>query len=119
MTEFRIVDDWVVTLPQTVEWEDYEKELKAVEKSKYPGDPVMNYRLPYKPKAQPGDRCFVVWRGKIRGWMNIVGVQHYPEGFQCTTTGNFWKPGWYLQRAGWFCEQDGPEMKGFRGLRKL
>ena len=111
--------DWVITLPQDIEWEDYQKELKTVSGYGFTSSEVMNYRLPYKPKAARGDRCWLVWRGKVRGWMKVVGVEHYPEGFQCSTTGQMWRPGWYLQRAGLFREVDGPDMQGFRGLRKL
>lgn len=105
--------DWVVTIPQKIEWSEYQKEIDKVESGVY----AMNYRVPYKPKVSSGDRCFVVWRGKVRGWMKITGaVRHVP--FQCLTTGKMWKEGWYIQRSGPFYKVDGPDMKGFRGLRK-
>lgn len=109
------MDSWVVTLPQSYRWEDYEKELRFAEEH----GATLNFRMAYKPKAQVGDRCYVVWQGKIRGWMRVAGVQHYPEGFTCETTSMFWKPGWYLQRRGEFHHEDGPSMKGFRGIRRL
>ena len=106
--------DWIITLPQTVKWSDYQVELESVTD----GSKVLNYRLPYQPKAQVGDRCYLVWRGKVRGWMKVVGVEH-SDGFTCTTTGTSWRAGWYLQRAGQFFSCDGPEMVGFRGIRKF
>lgn len=106
--------DWVITIPQTIKWMDYMEEVYAVER----GDLVMNYRLPHKPKAQVGDRCFVVWFGRIRGWMRIVGVVNR-DGFTCETTGAVWPAGWYIQRAGvWHPIDNQPEMKGFRGIRR-
>ena len=107
--------DWVITIPKTIEWSDYEKELKAV----LSGGSVLNYRVPFRPKVMVGDRCYVVWRGRVRGWMYIVGVVNDKIGFTCETTGKFWPPGWYVQRMGTFYEMDGPAMKGFRGIRRL
>ena len=108
------MSDWIVTLPMTVQWHDYERELAAVANWKA----VLNYRIHYKPKAQKGDRCFIVWKYCVRGWMEIVGVEWYPGGFVCQTSGKIWKRGFYLQRSGPFHYVGGPEMKGFRGLRR-
>ena len=107
--------DWVVTLPQTNEWEDYAKEIEAVKDGKQ----VMNYRLPFKSKARPNDRCFICWRGKVRGWMRITDTRWYPGGFVCQTSGKLWPRGFYLMRSGPFYALDGPEMKGFRGIRRI
>lgn len=108
------MSDWVLTLPQTVRWPNYEMELAAVADWKS----ALNYRLPYRPKVEVGDRCFLVWRRQVRGWMEIIGVEHYPGGFVCQTTGKLWPRGYYLQRSGPFNKVDGPEMTGFRGLRR-
>jgi hypothetical protein len=106
--------DWIITLPQTVEWHDYERELAAVRDR----TSVLNYRVHRPPKAmRAGDRCFLVWRGRVRGWMEIVGVVEHPEGFTCQTTGAYWRPGTYVQRAGEFHVVDGPDIAGFRGVR--
>lgn len=108
--------DWIITLPQTIAWNQYEKELKVVEDY----SSVMNYRVPYKPKAKPNDRCFIVWKGEVRGWMEITGVKHYPEGFTCTTTGQYWRKGYYIQRSGPFYKVNKKiKMKGFRGVHKF
>lgn len=108
--------DWIITLPQRVEWLDYERELAAVTDR----TSVLNYRVHRAPKAmRPGDRCFLVWRGRVRGWMEIVGVVEHPQGFTCQTTGVYWRPGIYIQRAGEFHLIDGPVMLGFRGVRSF
>lgn len=107
--------DWIITIPKTIEWSDYEKELKFAEA----GGGVLNYRLPFKILAFPLDRCFVVWNGRVRGWMYVSSVGHFRKGFKCETTGKFWPPGWYLQRVGKFHKVDGPAMKGFRGIRRM
>lgn len=105
---------WVITLPQTVSWEDYEKELNTVKDRSQ----VMNYRVPFKPSAQKGDRCYLVHKSKVRGWMEIVSVLSHPEGFTCTSTGTSWPPGPYIQRSGPFHYEEGPDMKGFQGIRR-
>ncbi len=106
--------DWIITIPQDIEWKDYARELAFVED--WSG--VLNYRVPFRPKVEEGDRCFVVWRGRVRGWMEVVGVEHYPDGFTCETTGRQWPSGFYILRSGPFHEVDGPAMKGFRGIRR-
>jgi hypothetical protein len=107
------VVDWVITIPQTVKWEDYQKELNHVSDGSY----VMNYRVPFKPNVNAGDRCFIVWRGRIRGWMKIVSCVKLND-FTCDTTGQTWYKGWFIQRSGKFHTVDGPDMKGFRGIRR-
>lgn len=107
--------DWVVTIPQKVEWEVYRQEIAAV--ADFQAE--MMYRVPFKPKALPGDRCYVVWRGKVRGWMSVVNVLSKPDGFKCSTTGMGWPPGHYICRSGPFHEVDGPAMKGFQGIRRF
>lgn len=104
---------WIITLPKTVKWEYYQKELNACAD----WSTEMSYRLRYRPKAAIGDRCFVLWNGKIRGWMKVVIVHQSPE-FKCSTTGKIWPRGWYITRSGPFNLVDGPEMKGFRGIRE-
>lgn len=107
---------WVVTVPQTVAWSDYTRELAAVED----GHAVMNYRLPHVPKdLRVGDRCYIVHAGQVRGWMAIVGrqVQHAP--WRCSTSGRTWPAGVYIQRSGPFHPTNGPAMVGFRGIRKF
>lgn len=107
--------DWLITVPKTIVWSDYKKELDAVAD----GSQVMNYRVRYIPKDMVvGDRCFIVYDGRVRGWMEIVGLQTADKAWQCTTTGDFWPAGKYIQRSGPFNEVDGPEMLGFRGVRK-
>lgn len=108
------MNDWIITIPKTTMWETYEKEIADVAS----GHTVMNYRVPRKPSAQAGDRCFVVWNGRVRGWMTVVNIVHHAFGFQCSSTGQYWKPGWYIQRSGEFHRVDGEELKGFRGIRK-
>lgn len=105
--------DWVVTLPQTVKWSDYEIELEAARDRKQ----VLNFHLPYKIAARDGDRCYVCWCGRVRGWMEVVGMKHVDR-LVCSTTGKQWGGGWYLQRSGPFHKIDGPVMTGFRGIRR-
>jgi len=106
--------DWVVTIPKTTKWSEYLRELDAVKD----GSLMMNYKTRYFPKDMtPGDRCFIVWNGRVRGWMSIVNLAELKE-WKCQTTGTTWLAGKYIQRSGPFHCVDGPEMKGFRGIRR-
>lgn len=109
--------DWIITLPQKVRWGDYEKELACVRS----GEQQMFYRLPHIPKGlDVNDRCFIVWRGAVRGWMRISGFTRYSPPFTCTTTGVRWPEGAYLIRKGEFhLPLRDHWVRGFRGIRKF
>lgn len=109
------MSDWILTIPKTVKWEVYKIEMGAVRD----WNQVMRYRLPYSPAATKGDRCFVVWNGRVRGWMEVTGTYYLKDSWKCSVTGNTWKPGWYVERSGPFHKVDGPEMRGFRGFRRF
>ena len=102
----------IITVPKSIKWEDYEKELKAVEDYSQ----VMNYKVPTIPKDIEGiKRCYVVYDGFIRGWQEVVGYETGKE-FDCTTTGKNWK-GNFIQRSGPFHKIGPIPMKGFMGWR--
>lgn len=107
------MSDWVITIPKHISWETYWEECKAAA-----AGALLNYRLPRAINVKPGERVFVVWNGKVRGWMVAVGVFDRQRGFQCLTTGICWPPGVYLQRTGTFHLVDGPDMRGFQGIRR-
>ncbi len=88
--------DLIITLPQTTDWADYCRELAEAE-----AGAMLNYKTSAVPqRLEPGARVYVVYKGQIRGWMKYVGVQTGP--FRCTTTGQEWPEGIYLQRTGKF-----------------
>lgn len=99
-----------ITIPKSVRWEDYEKELKEVED----GRCEMNYRVHVLPRdVNPGDKCYVCHDGYVRGWMRISRVGRL-DGFECTTTGKEWGGGNYISRTGRFHYLDKPiPMKGW------
>lgn len=105
----------IVTLPKSVKWGDYEKELRAVEDYSQ----VMNYKVSSIPKDIDNiKRCYLVYDGYIRGWQEVVGYQSGTE-FDCTTTGKNWK-GNFIQRSGPFHYLPKPlPMKGFMGWRYI
>lgn len=105
-----------VTVPKTIKWEDYEKELDAVKD----GMQEMNYRLPTLPKeTEVGDRCYVCYNGQVIGWMEITGISK-KDGFKCSTSGKNWDDGNYISRSGEFHYLKNPiQMKGFMGYRYL
>jgi hypothetical protein len=107
---------WIVTIPKTVDWVSYVQELNAVSD----GSSMMWYRVPFKPKVQLGDRFYITYDGNLRGYMIVSKIAHFPEGFTCSTTGKFWKPGWYIGRTGeFFWHNKFTHFPGFRGLRKI
>lgn len=109
------VGDWIVTLPRHVEWGDFERDLDAVRD----GSRLLNHRIPRAPEGmRAGDRCYLVWRGRVRGWMRIVAVADQAEGFRCEATGREFPAGVYVQSAGEFHRVDGPAMQGFHGVRR-
>lgn len=101
----------IITVPKSIPWAQYEKELKAVEN----GDQVMNFKVPRLPKqASVGDRCYICYNGNVIGWMSIVGLVE--KDFVCSTTGRHWK-GNFVQRSGKFNKITPVPMKGFQGFR--
>lgn len=104
--------DIVITLPSKIEWEDYKKEIEAVADWKQ----VMNFKVPFLPKDKNIDRCYVCHRGKVVGWMKVVGLSE-DTSFNCTTTGKGWS-GKFIQRSGPFHYLNNPrDFRGFQGWR--
>jgi hypothetical protein len=113
-----MVASWVITLPMHVDWNEYMRD--EVEPAQCDPGLMLNFRVSNPPRAMAtGDRCYIVWRGRVRGWMTIAGVKHWPEGFHCLATREEWAPGKYIQRGGIFHAVSGPSMRGFQGVRKF
>jgi hypothetical protein len=103
----------LITLPATVEWSDYEKELKVVEDESQ----VMNFRVPFMPKDTDGiTKVYLVYRGNIIGWQKYVGS--CMKAFNCTTTNRDWS-GFFIQRTGPFHRIDPIPYKGFRAFKYI
>lgn len=101
----------LITLPSTVKWSDYEKEIDAV--SDWSAE--MNFKVSSVPKrVDVGSRCYVCHDGAIRGWMEISGFEE--KEFECTTTGEYWK-GKFVKRSGPFHYIEPIPYKGFQGFR--
>ena len=106
--------DIVITIPSTIKWDDYEKEIKTVED----GTQVMNFKVSKLPtKTSVGNKCYLCYKGEIIGWMKIVGLVQ--NDFDCTTTEKHWS-GSFIQRSGKFNKLNSPvKMKGFQGFRYI
>lgn len=105
--------DIIITIPKSIKWEDYQKELKAVESC----EQTMFFKVRALPKNMSvGDRCYLCHNGFIVGYMKITwfGIM---DGFQCTTTGIPWTQGNYIGRSGKFYPIDPIPCKGFQGFR--
>lgn len=104
--------DIVITIPKSVDWSEYEKELEAVKDGKQ----VLNFKVNNFPKTAKGNKCYLLHNGFIKGWMGIVGLSN--KDFICSTTGKHWK-GNFIERSGPFHKIDPIPMKGFQGFRYL
>lgn len=102
--------DIIITIPRSISWDEYQKELDAVKD----GSSVMNFKVNHFPKTDIGSRCYLLYDGAIRGWMEIVGLSE--DDFTCSTTGKKWK-GKFIQRSGPFHKIEPIPMKGFQGFR--
>lgn len=105
--------DIIITIPKTTSWEDYKKEIQACEASE---ETMMCYKVHNTLRnAKVGDRCYVVYRDKIIGWMNICQIR-WLDRWNCTTTQKLMSDNYYICRNGQFryLEEDIP-MKSFRG----
>lgn len=102
--------DIVITIPRSIAWQDYQKEIDLVKD----GSSVMNFRVNHFPNTSVGSKCYLLHDGAIRGWMEIVGFSEEP--FECSTTGKEWS-GKFIQRSGPFHKIDPIPMKGFQGFR--
>lgn len=102
-----------ITIPASIDWNDYQRELLAAENGDY-----LNFKVSSFPTAvKPGDRCYIIHKGKVKGWHTISGFSEEP--FECTTTGKQYS-GRFIQRTGKFnrCDPE-PDMKGFQGYRYI
>jgi len=102
--------DIIITIPKTISWNDYEKELKQAENGF-----EMNFKVSNFPKdTKIGNRCYLLHDGNILGWMTISGFEE--KDFTCQTTGKEWK-GKFIKRTGKFNTINPIPMKGFQGWR--
>lgn len=102
--------DIIVTVPKSVRWEDYEKELAEVEKGG-----TINFKVGNFPNTDVGCKCYLCHDGFVKGDMMICGMSE--KDFTCTTTGKKWK-GKFIERSGTFYPLENPyAMKGFQGFR--
>lgn len=102
--------DIIVTIPKSISWKEYEKELIAVRD----GSKILNFKTAHFPNIKIGNRCYLLHDGEIKGWMKIVGFEE--NDFTCEVTGKKWK-GKFIQRSGPFHYITPIEMKGFQGFR--
>ena len=101
--------DIIVTVPKTISWEEYLKELSKAEQGE-----TMNFKVTHMPKVEKGDKCYICHDGEIKGYMLISGTSN--KSFDCTTTGKHWD-GNFIERTGKFFDIKPIKMKGFRGFR--
>lgn len=101
--------DIIITIPKSIKWTDYEKELSAASNGE-----ILNYKVNFFPKTATGNRCYICYNGNIVGYHIISGMSR--KSFTCTTTGNVWS-GNFIERTGEFHRINPIAMKGFQGFR--
>lgn len=102
-------NDIIITIPKSIKWEDYEKELDAAANGA-----ILNFKVNNFPKTKPGNKCYVCYNGFIVGYHIISGMS--TKEFTCTTTHNLWN-GKFIERTGQFNKIEPIPMKGFQGFR--
>ncbi len=113
INEFKnnLFKDIIITIPKSINWNDYKSELEAAERGE-----ILNFKTNNFPKTQPGNKCYICYDGNIIGYHIISGMSE--KEFQCTTTGNIWK-GKFIERTCKFYEIEPISMKGFQGFRYM
>lgn len=103
-----------ITIPKTVKWEEYQKELDAVKD----GRQEMNFKVAQLPtKVKVGDRCYLCYDNQIIGWMRISYLG--PKSFNSTVGGQHWE-GLFISRTGPLNMLKNPiPCKGFRGYKYI
>lgn len=101
--------DIIITIPKTIKWSEYQKELEAAENGE-----ILNFKVNILPKTKIGNRCYICYDGNIIGYHIISGITN--KEFKCSTTGKDWK-GNFIERTGKFHEINKIPMKGFQGFR--
>lgn len=102
--------DIIITLPKSVSWKEYEKELQETEKG---GE--INFKIPFFPtNTRIGEKCFITHNGFVKGFMLISGFKE--KDFVCSVTGKKWK-GKFVCRVGKFYKVEPKIFKGFQGWR--
>jgi hypothetical protein len=106
--------DIVLTWPKRTSYENYVGELK---KALNDGKVILFSVSAFPVKAAPGDRCYMVHDGQVRGWSEIVAF-HDGDGPDSVRQGEEWAKGKYIVRsAHWHKLLKPIEMKGFQGFR--
>jgi len=102
--------DIVITIPKSILWSDYEKEILKASKGE-----IMNFKVNNFPNTKKGCKCYIVHEGLVKGYMYVSGLSE--REFKCSTTGKDWK-GKFIERTGKFYPLKNPiKMKGFQGYR--
>jgi hypothetical protein len=101
--------DIIITIPKSIEWSEYQKELAEAERGG-----ILNFKVSQFPNTAKGRKCYLVYDGNILGYMIISGMSE--KEFTCTTTGKAWK-GKFIERSGKFFPITPIPMRGFQGFR--
>lgn len=107
--------DIAITWPKTRLLDSYLAELKEADAKGL----VINYRVPtYPKKLNVGDRCYIVYDNIVRGWNEVLGIEHKDDVID-PISGQKMRPGIFVVRNPyWFCEFGIDRlMESFRGFR--
>lgn len=99
--------DIVITIPKSIKWDEYKKELNAAEQGA-----ILNFKVAHFPDVSNGSKCYICYNGNVIGYHIICGKSE--KKFTCSTTGKIWN-GKFIERTGKFHEIKPIPMKGFQG----
>lgn len=115
--------DIVVTWPKGRALDSYLLELRRAEAAGL----QINYRVPQRPSMPVlrwegrRARCYMVHTGYVRGFNEILSIEHREPGEVSRVASDawagFWPQGWYIVRDPKFTPVKAVEMKGFQGFR--
>ena len=106
--------DWITTVPKGITWKSFsDRLLKVSHKTLALYLPVT---MPPE-EMELKDRMFILFKGKIRGWIEI-NYFGWMRRFHCKVTGIHYPEGFYVQISGKFHVIDGAKMRGFKGIKK-
>jgi hypothetical protein len=101
--------DIIITVPKSIKWDEYQKELDAAEQGA-----ILNFKVANFPNVDKGSKCYICYNGNVIGYHVVSGKSE--KQFTCSTTGKVWN-GKFIERTGKLHRIAPIPMKGFQGFR--
>ena len=111
-----MLNSWMITVPRPLAG-DF---LREVEDGKCESLTKRFKVPPHIKNVKTGDRMFVVFHGRVRGYMTVLWNYVVEDYAECRTTGRRLSPGRYIgcDISGYVHIENGETMQGFRGIKR-